>query len=237
MLVLISIELANEEVVVDLIRLVLAVQVGEWKAECAAGAQCQNANGTPDVLGQSPFPGILPGILSPELVSTWGEAVEVLKEPLGRAFWFVWVFFGVGVSEQGGYKFLTRRLLLPQWDQISTAGKRPRSACQLLKCPNSLLHKSWDVCRQQCCEVDGDQPGTLPIPITWGCVSAAGDSSDQRRQLDSIQPLCALRPWCGLPEPHQPAHHSAHLLPAHPRGARAWGGHWSLACCSLPGCL
>lgn len=40
MLVLISIELANEEVVVDLIRLVLAVQVGEWEAECVTGAQC-----------------------------------------------------------------------------------------------------------------------------------------------------------------------------------------------------
>lgn len=56
---LISIELANEEVVVDLIRLVLAVQVGEWEAECAAGAQCQKANGTPGLLGESPFPGIL----------------------------------------------------------------------------------------------------------------------------------------------------------------------------------
>lgn len=38
MLMLISIELANEEVVVDLIRLVLAVQVGRWEAGCAAGA-------------------------------------------------------------------------------------------------------------------------------------------------------------------------------------------------------
>lgn len=38
MLMLISIELANEEVVVDLIRLVLAVQVGRWGAGRAAGA-------------------------------------------------------------------------------------------------------------------------------------------------------------------------------------------------------
>lgn len=156
MLMLISIELANEEVVVDLIRLVLAVQVGRWEAGCAAGAQgwCWVGQDAPS---PASYPALSPpDVISPDVGYTWEEATEELK---GEGF-----ILELGSLSKGGVSSSPALgFFCHSGIRSALAGVDPSQLASFCNAP-APAPKAGMFAGRWCWEVDGDPPRDLACP-------------------------------------------------------------------------
>lgn len=131
------------------------------------------------------FPSVLPGFVPSRCnLQVWlrlGRGSGGTEGASGRG-----IYFGAGVSEQGGCKFLTR-FFCRSGISSALAGLDPNQLASFCSAPKAEMFAGcW------CWEVGGDPPGTLPVPVSWFSVSLLQEIAQINEDNLTAYNRCAL---------------------------------------------